>query len=66
MAYQGFTDEDLIDTLYLIDQSMPIADQFDRAFITNMLETYESYGKAAFSDKQREVILSLKEKYISA
>ena len=66
MSYKGYTDDDLVDILYVVDQSMPHLDPHDKAYINTLLESYESYGKAVLSDKQRDFILHMKEQYLTS
>lgn len=66
MPYQGYTDEDLLDMLAVIDQTAPMVNQFDRAFIDNTLEAHDTYGHTTMTNKQRAYILQLKERYLVA
>lgn len=66
MPYQGYNDEDLLDILETVEQAVPVLDQFDKAFVTNILEQHDAYGKVNLTDKQRQHILSLKERYLVA
>lgn len=59
-----YHDNDLIDMLHELEDCEALTDRYEKAFVSNLLLQEDEQGHIVFTDKQRDVIVNLKERYL--
>lgn len=59
-----YHDNDLIDMLHELQDCEALTDRFEKAFVHNLLIQEDAQGYIPLTDKQRDVIIHLKDRYL--